>query len=1396
MQSDNKTTQYYKNQLIMNKLAFLRRFTFAVVLLLSGVILRGQVDLGDCTITINDNVAYQYKGTPIKSITFVVNNGSTPVSDGYDVSYKDSEGDDVNWSTGITAGKYTLTITGNDALHTGTNSKNFYVLNASGSNYTIASEADWNLLANSCNDGYSYSNKTIKLTSDIVVGAKEGGAVTRSGLMVGSEDFPFAGTFDGYKSGSVKFHRLTFYYNEDGEDGVPVAPFQYTYNATIKNLKVDGEIHKHEYGSSGLIGHNTGISTKVKDVLVEVFIDSYFDEGEWIWTYRSGGFAVDGSGVNFEYCVYRGKLLTTEDDRNGGFCGLGSEKTYFKNCLFDPDPDSDLNGVIFANGGADFNSGGMDQIIGKVDNCYYTFDPNNYFSLNGYAQGTFAYRNVGAIEDETIGHKYTINTNNIGSYDVYVPVTVKLAEDIYFYNNGNAITIDYTATYDGETVVKDTDFTTRITDSNGDPVAEVKDAGDYTLTITNTKANYYGYTTKTLTVVPAAASWTNLQTLINNAAANDSIVLEYDYVARNTDIKPITINKDLKINLAEHRIDRHLTEKTDNGQVIKIESGKTVKIYNGTITGGYNLETSGNVDGGGILNKGYLTLNNVTVKNNKCKKVNESSTAATARGGGIYSASGSKLYIYGCTIRENEAQGGGGGIFANSANTFIIDKDASDNKSYIKSNTSKDKGGGIRVNNCTTATIKNCEINSNVLTNSSSASVANGGGIHNDDGTLTLENCIINNNIASKFGGGIYVLKGRVSAKDCTINHNQSYDADKLFNSRGGGVYIYSGTFEMDGGTIYDNSSNLAYGGGVFVNNNTTFKVKGDVQIYGNWRFYDDEHYETTNVYLTGKTNNDYITINGYITYSRIGVAKNGREGVFTKNLGEYYGDETNFTSDDSAYEITVIDGEAWFEKPDPWEPEPDPSSGKYIINNTVIIDKVYDGIDTIALVDNGKIVIVDGGYLETTIENSDVNKVIIYGGQLVPSNSGVMATMKKDISKAYELANKNWYLISSGIDNPKLVENTNLLRMADEFPEYDLYRFNESAEKQWENYRSTDPVHTNFSVNQSGTSFLENGRGYLYRNTNNYTINIRGTLNTSDVSYTLSYTDTEGNLFKGINIIGNPYSHNITKGNSGANIINGTLLESNCYILDTLGAFILASDDTLVIPPLTGILVQAKKSGSLTISSTVGSKDSRGMASNDNIGFSINNNQYKDVACVEFKEGHGLNKIEHQNKKVPMLYIHHNGEDFASVDMSANTKTFGLNFEAKTTGVYTLKVQPKGSYSYLHVYDRLTGEDIDMLDGGEYEFVGSVEDAPDRFIVRLSNNNADADEHGIFAYQSGDDIIVSGEGELQMFDIAGRLVMKACVNDVTAVRKPSHSGVYILRVVGEDVKTQKIIVN
>ena len=400
---------------------------------------------------------------------------------------------------------------------------------------------------------------------------------------------------------------------------------------------------------------------------------------------------------------------------------------------------------------------------------------------------------------------------------------------------------------------------------------------------------------------------------------------------------------------------------------------------------------------------------------------------------------------------------------------------------------------------------------------------------------------------------------------------------------------------------------------------------------------------------------------------------------------------------------------------------------------------------------------------------------IISDGGQLI-ANNAITAQVQKTIEASTHQGTNKWYLIASPVSGQTFAGVTGLT--SGEY--HNIYRYDEPTNT-WQEYRNPNNQFSSF----------ENGRGYLFRTTNSGSITFNGTLNNASVVYDLSYTEGAGDL-KGFNIIGNPFSHNIYKGSAEGNAIANDYLEEKYCVLNTDGTWTITNDN-VAIAPGQGILVQAKpEAGSLDITNSmvgpIGNK-----ADNDNIWFSVKNSEFMDKACVEFRDGHGFNKPTHYNADAPMFYVRYDDEDFASVCMPDDTKVIDLRFENKNMSQYTLTVNANGDFSYLHLIDKVAGEDIDMLANDSYTFVGSSTDDKDRFEVVLRYNADPASTPTeTFAYQSGNDIIVSGEGELQVFDVMGRMISTRCVTGVETIEKPSQTGVYIFKL---NEKTQKIVI-
>lgn len=412
-------------------------------------------------------------------------------------------------------------------------------------------------------------------------------------------------------------------------------------------------------------------------------------------------------------------------------------------------------------------------------------------------------------------------------------------------------------------------------------------------------------------------------------------------------------------------------------------------------------------------------------------------------------------------------------------------------------------------------------------------------------------------------------------------------------------------------------------------------------------------------------------------------------------------------------------------------------------------------------------IIIADGGSL-----------TIADGGQLITSNA-VQATVKKTIFAPTgtwgQNDNSGWYAISSPVGNITPGNVTNMIVPVNEVPQYDLYKYVEDMG--WYNSQHSD----------QSISSLEKGHGYLYARSATETLSFTGSVVSGDVELTgLSKSDVK---HSGLHLIGNPYTHAIYYGVA----IDGDISDAGYYKLNSTGSWISTAAGTAIDPMEAVFVFVTKDNATVSFSNDASAPASK--ANHDYIRFTVANSQYEDVAYAMFDKGNGLNKIEHRNSEAPMIYIPQNDDNYAIAMMNDNTQMFGLNFKAATTGKYTLSYNTKGDYSYLHLIDRLTGVDVDMLIDNEYSFIGSPIDGDSRFIVKLTYNSGnEVVNNDIFAYQSGSDIIVNGEGELQVFDVTGRRVMTTTINGVETINVPT-TGVYIFRLIGNEVKTQKIVV-
>jgi CSLREA domain-containing protein len=233
--------------------------------------------------------------------------------------------------------------------------------------------------------------------------------------------------------------------------------------------------------------------------------------------------------------------------------------------------------------------------------------------------------------------------------------------------------------------------------------------------------------------------------------------------------------------------------------VLNITAG-TVSISGLTISGGSPSST----EGGGIRNKGTLTLNDCLITGNSSGfggngiynqgqlTVNDSrivaNTGSGFSGGGIYNERSATTTINRTTIANNSAQGGGG--IYNLGNFNI-------NESTISGNI--DLGiSGAGISNSGSLTLSNSAVTGNTTASGDGAGINSS----SSSSSLVISNTTISGNSTNFGWGGGCFCRGSVSLVGVTISDN--------FADVGGGVFQSSGGLSIANTIVAGNRARTA----------------------------------------------------------------------------------------------------------------------------------------------------------------------------------------------------------------------------------------------------------------------------------------------------------------------------------------------------------------------------------------------------------------------------------------------------------------------------------------------------------------------------------------------------------------------------------------------------------
>ena len=422
--------------------------------------------------------------------------------------------------------------------------------------------------------------------------------------------------------------------------------------------------------------------------------------------------------------------------------------------------------------------------------------------------------------------------------------------------------------------------------------------------------------------------------------------------------------------------------------------------------------------------------------------------------------------------------------------------------------------------------------------------------------------------------------------------------------------------------------------------------------------------------------------------------------------------------------------------------------------------------------------IVVEGGVITVTgtITTNGPDDIMIYeGGQFI-ADSDFQATLQKQTTHASSWKDRGvdgWYFIASPVDQ---YETSPMIASGN----YDLFAYSEPDATWYVDHEVWgQPAAHPFTT-------LERGIGYLYANAADRDMYIAGDMKATNaqISKELSYTSTQSDDVRGFNLMGNPFTRNL-----GAGDMKFGTTEVTVYygINDATDGIVSRNIATDPIKPGQGFMIQVDEAGlELEFNPSSSKGDNNGY-----ISIVAGNDNHYDNAFIQIANGNTLRKMNISDDNTS-VYVVNDGKDFAAARVDELIGSMPVCFKAAADGEYTITIEAKNTeVEYMHLVDNFTGEDVDLLLDPSYTFTANVGDIEARFRLEFGANGVnEIVENNVFAYQHGDEIIVSGNGELHVFDVMGRMVMNTKINGVQSIAMPQ--GVYIFRL-NENI--QKIVV-
>ena len=338
------------------------------------------------------------------------------------------------------------------------------------------------------------------------------------------------------------------------------------------------------------------------------------------------------------------------------------------------------------------------------------------------------------------------------------------------------------------------------------------------------------------------------------------------------------------------------------------------------------------------------------------------------------------------------------------------------------------------------------------------------------------------------------------------------------------------------------------------------------------------------------------------------------------------------------------------------------------------------------AVIHEGKTVVVNKGkklFVSSGLTNlADSTAIVLEdGAQLIHTNSGIQAIVRKEIEPITIKEHAGWYLIAPPIGYVNMPASGSHIRglingeIGEGLNTYDLYSYNESS-AYWTNYESQD-----------AGFLLSTGQGYLYANEEPTTVEFRGLLRPATQRRVAANLSHSNSILNGFNLVGNPFVCNAVIANNVP-----------YYILNEDRTDIELAASNRQIPPCEGVFVKATAEQDSVIFQWY-NYQGKGETLQDDSSFDIQlscSGKELDRARVCFGRGNDLEKLQLSNTGAHIHFVK-DAENYSLV-YADETVALPLVFKSDKDGEYTLCFQGCENLKSLVLVNPLTGESIDVM--------------------------------------------------------------------------------------------------